>query len=171
MIRTAVLSPCGRYRYLLGRIWNEFAVATNPRTVLWAMLNPSTATHEVDDATVRRCIAFSKEWGYDGLEVVNLFALRSKDPYLLRKASAPIGPENDRRIREVAARAHLIVAAWGGQTALQTGRWVDVLAMLREHGDVYCLGKTASTAHPRHPLYVRSSQPLELLAEKLQEVA
>ena len=62
----------GPYRYLLWREWN----AKLPR-LLWILLNPSTADERVDDPTLRRVLGFSRSYGFGGLEVVNLFALRS----------------------------------------------------------------------------------------------
>lgn len=49
----------GNYRYLLGRKWDE-----NLQQVTFLMLNPSTADHEQDDPTLRKCINFAKFWGY-----------------------------------------------------------------------------------------------------------
>jgi SagB-type dehydrogenase family enzyme len=68
MRRIALFSPCGTFRYRLGRRWAE-----GP-TVGFVLLNPSTPDAEVDDQTVRRCIRFAQRDGYGGLEVVNLFA-------------------------------------------------------------------------------------------------
>ena len=48
MICTALFSPCGRFRYRLGRRWGE-----GP-TVAFVLLNPSTADQLRDDPTVRR---------------------------------------------------------------------------------------------------------------------
>jgi len=75
MVRSAVISKCGRYRYLLTRKWGK---RTDFAT--FVMLNPSTADGFRDDATIRKCIGFAKRWGFDGIQVVNLFAWRSRDP-------------------------------------------------------------------------------------------
>lgn len=119
------------------------------------MLNPSTADEEVDDPTIRRCIGFSRRDGLSGLRVVNLFALRSTDPAGLADAWDPVGPENDAWIRDVAARSHRIVVAWGAHPLART-RIGAVVPILRgaEGRRLWCLGTTASGA-PRHPLYVR----------------
>jgi hypothetical protein len=168
MISTAVISRCGQYRYLLGRIWNEPAICGIPRIALWVMLNPSTANAMRDDATIRRCIGFSKDWGYDGMEVANLFGFRARHPSAMASVADPVGPDNDAHIFGAAARAHLIIAAWGSHHAADAPRSVEVLAMLRKHRDVLCLGRTSNGA-PRHPLYVRKSMVRELLVGAQRE--
>ena len=150
MLRTALFSPDHTYRYLLTRTW-----ADGP-TILWLMLNPSTADEHVDDPTIRRCIAFSRAWGYGAMTAVNLFALRTPDPGPLRRHQDPIGPENDAHIAAAAARAGQIIAAWGAfPFAADQGRALDVLLSRSLH----CLGCTASGA-PRHPLYAPSTARL-----------
>lgn len=151
MQRDAVLSPDGRYRYWLARTWDD-----GPR-VCWVMLNPSTADASIDDPTIRRCIRFSRDWGYAGLVVVNLFAWRSTDPRELRTASDPVGPQNWAWIRSSMEKSERTVAAWGAG--------VEPVAHLRdqvENGDeqVWCLG-TTKDGHPRHPLYVRADTQLQ----------
>ena len=142
----AVISPCGRYRYRLWRRWDPGF------SVTWLMLNPSTADAEVDDPTIRKCIGFSKRWGYSAIEVVNLFAWRATDPKDLlarwRSAHDIVGPDNDRHILSAVARSPLVVAAWGNDDAARLGgRDAAVL-----HGfGAECLGRTSKGA-PRHPL-------------------
>lgn len=141
----------GPYRYLLWRVWNP----TVPR-LLWILLNPNTADEERDDPTLRRITGFSRTFGFGGLEVVNLFALRSPDPAALAQARDPIGPENDLTIRAAAARATTVVAAWGNAGTLY-GRDHAVLAQLT--GPLFCLGLTRSGS-PRHPLYLPGTSAL-----------
>ena len=45
--------------------------------MLVVMLNPSTATDEVDDPTIRRCIGFAKREGCAWLKVGNLSPVRA----------------------------------------------------------------------------------------------
>jgi hypothetical protein len=141
----------GDYRYTLGRKWGE-----GPR-VLWVMLNPSTADHRKDDPTLTRCLGFSRGWDFASLEVVNLFAYRSKDPADLTRVFDPLGPENDRWINDAAARATEVIVAWGAKIPRGwKGRPDRVLHMLRRHqAPVRCLG-TTKDGHPRHPLYLSS---------------
>jgi hypothetical protein len=143
----AVLDPTGAYRYRLWRRW-----AAGP-SVLFVLLNPSTADAERDDPTVRRCMAFARRWGFGAVEIVNLFALRTAVPRRLRAAPDPVGPDNDRHIALTARRADLIVAGWGAAGAY-LGRSTAVAGLLRRQAPLYCLGRTAC-GQPRHPLYVR----------------
>lgn len=148
--RGAVIA--GDYRYLLWRTWDAAL-----SRLLWVMLNPSTAGESSDDPTIRRCVGFSRSWGYGGLEVVNLFALRTAKPSTLRQATEPIGPENDRYIAEAATRADGIVVAWGEHGGYM-GRDRAVLALLWRHigRSLQCLGVNRDDS-PRHPLYVASA--------------
>jgi hypothetical protein len=124
------------------------------------MLNPSTANEETNDATIRRCIGFSQRWGYGGLDVVNLFALRATRPSMLRQVADPGGPENDRYISEAASRAASIVVAWGERGGY-LGRDLAVLELLSAHSaqPQYCLGVVRNGC-PRHPLYAPGSVDL-----------
>lgn len=133
----------GPYRYELRRRW-----AAGPQ-VAWVMLNPSTADADANDATIRRCVAFSRSWGYGALVVVNLFALRSTDPTALKTAVDPVGPGNDAYILAADDESEVTVAAWGAHGAL-FGRGREVRLALR---DPHVLALTKS-GEPRHPLYL-----------------
>ena len=118
------------------------------------MLNPSTADAAQDDPTIRRCIGFARAWGFAGVEIVNLFALRSTDPRALRRSCDPCGSDNDAHVRVAARRAHLMVLAWGMRGSL-LGRDREVLELLsRSRTRLLALGWTRS-GQPRHPLYLR----------------
>jgi hypothetical protein len=155
MKSTAIISEDGIYRYELTREWDE------GRHALWIMLNPSTADASQDDPTIRRCISFSQRWGFGGLRVCNLFALRATDPKELLGCPDPVGPENDDYILKNAELASCVHLAWGTKGALK-GRAEAVVQLLRATGRQYllCLG-TTKDGHPKHPLYIRSDvQPL-----------
>ena len=144
-----------RFRYWLHR---ELASAGREGLV-FVMLNPSTADAVNDDATIRRCVGFGRQWGYRELTVVNLFALRATKPADLRRHGAEaIGEHNDDVLRWM--RQHpatlMVVAAWGNQ-GTHLGRDAAAMAII---APTKALGVTKQGC-PKHPLYVRSSaQPL-----------
>jgi hypothetical protein len=117
------------------------------------MLNPSTADECSDDPTIRRCIGFARTWGYGGLEVVNLFALRATDPRALRVSRDPIGGSNDAYLRDAAARAAVMVIAWGAHGVFRS-RSAAALELLSPLARLLALGWTIA-GEPRHPLYLR----------------
>lgn len=148
----AAFSACGTYRYRLARHW-----APGPRLVA-VLLNPSTACAETDDATLRACVARARGWGFSGLVIVNLFALRATDPRALRHAADPVGPGNDAALCRACAEAAAVLCGWGRHGVLQ-GRAEAVTALLHDTGrPLWHLGRTAS-GQPRHPLYLSRSTP------------
>lgn len=152
---TAILSACGQYRYMLSRPGDMTATRG---AALFIMLNPSTADAEQDDPTIRRCRGFARAWGCTGIQVLNLYALRSTDPAALWTHTDPVGPENDEWLTKFALRADEVVCAWGANAQPQRAR--IVAGMLAANGvRLKCLGTTKAGA-PRHPLYVRGDQPL-----------
>lgn len=142
-----------RYRYVLTRDWGPEG---SNRRVYWIMLNPSTADAALDDPTIRRCRAFAKAWGFDGLAVLNLYAYRATNPALLSAVDDPIGPDNDLYLERMAFLASTgntpVVAAWGAKAG--AARVTQVINLLRDFRiEPQCLG-TTNGGHPRHPLYV-----------------
>ena len=144
-----------RYRYVLRR-----GLPEGPHdSIVFVMLNPSTADEIANDPTVERCVRRAEQWGYCELIVLNLFALRSTDPNALDYADDPVGPDNDRFLEWYLGRADCVVAAWGVNGGLirrdkHVRDIMDSLGVLP-----LCLG-TTKAGHPRHPLYVPYSQPL-----------
>ena len=151
MQRTADFSSCRRYRYALWRIWGG--------TTGYAMfvgLNPSTADENVDDPTIRRCMAFAKDWGYSGLCMANLFAYRATQPADMMSAGDPIGPDNDDWLRDASGGAAVVVAAWGVHGAFIGRHEVVRKTLPRLH---YL--RLTKDGHPGHPLYLpKTLQPV-----------
>jgi len=145
--RGADISGCGRYRY---RLWRTWGIGDR---VLWVMLNPSTADTGVDDPTIRKCIGFARRWGYAGIDVVNLFAWRSKRPRDLRKMGAlAVGRRNDFVIEASARLCREAICAWGnGGEIRHRGR--EVLDALRLVCRTRAL-KLTRPGNPGHPLHL-----------------
>lgn len=142
----AVFSPDRVYRYTLCRTWGG-----GGRHVNFVMLNPSTADEVSNDPTVERCQRRAVEWGYDGLFVTNIFALRSTDPAGLKAVDDPVGPANDQHLLTCARSANLVVCAWGNHGSLH-GRSGAVRSMLG--GVSLHVLKLAGSGEPCHPLYL-----------------
>lgn len=168
----AVLSECGAYRFRLWRRWAHFGVARGVPiggTMLFVMLNPSTADDKKPDPTLDRCVGFAKREGFGELRIVNLFALRTPFPSDLAKDWTKARAHEEANLRTIeieALTASRIVAAWG-QNETQ-GVDVRVLRLLRQYQDVYCLGRNADQT-PRHPLYLKNSTPLELYLKRFEQ--
>lgn len=149
---SAIFSDDGIYRYTLTRYLD--AIEGN---CVFVGLNPSTADATTDDATVRRCIRFARDWGYGRLTMVNLYAFRATNPRKLRAVDDPVGPDNDHHVSIAFGEADLIVAAWGA--GAQRARLADFTRLFGTW-PFYALGRTKSAA-PRHPLYMPAdSEPI-----------
>lgn len=164
-MKSASLSPCGTWRYTLGRVWDKKL----PRMV-WVMLNPSTADDKEDDPTIRQCCFFAGREGYGGITVVNLFAYRatkSQDLVRLGRGSLPnaVGPDNSRVLRWTLKEARLhrskIVCGWGAKGNMFGA--ADHFRSFARHilkYPTYCLGVTKD-GEPKHPLYIPHHRELE----------
>lgn len=154
--RDAEISDDGRYLYSLTREWGD-----GP-TLLFVMLNPSTADARQDDATIRRCIRLAHAHRFPRLVVVNLFAFRATEPEDLVRAGFPVGPDNHPAIDLHASMADAICVAWGASAAhpAVAERISQVVPMLRRRHPLRCLGTTRS-GHPRHPLFVPAEKRME----------
>jgi hypothetical protein len=162
--RGADFSECGAYRYRLWRWWEPGLWSQNTRAVCWIMLNPSTADAEQDDPTIRRCVGFSRAWGYVGAVIVNLFALRTTDPGRLYEHPDPIGPDNSVFLETEAQCGAIVIAAWGTH-GVCGDRGEAVRERLRElRVDLHHLGLTKD-GHPSHPLYLPKTRTPELWAQ------
>jgi hypothetical protein len=151
------MSEDGKYRYHLYRKLAD----GDRRIATFIMLNPSTADHEIDDPTVRKCIGFCRRWRCGELHVVNLFAIRATRPAEMKLAADPVGPENigwvKRAVSTVNAtndsdQRNAVICAWGTH-----GSYLDqdmaVLSSIQSACKPMALGFTRD-GHPRHPLYV-----------------
>lgn len=151
MIKAADISPCGKYRYELRRIWD-----LNKPLACLVGLNPSTADAKEDDPTIRRCIDFVTGWGYGGFIMVNLFAWRAIDPKELMLQEHRVGAFNNKYILDAVSRAKLVVFCWGNWGGI-FGRDEEVIRMVP---DAQCFGLTKD-GHPKHPLYLHHTTQLQ----------
>lgn len=159
------------HRYVLRRSWG-FNTSSG-RIVNFIMLNPSTAGDVFDDPTIRRCVGFSKRWGFDGIVVTNLFSFRATNPEDLRKiaesnARLAIGESNDEWIVKEAANSSAVICAWGNKCDdIILGRDLYVVSMLRST-DLFCIRRTKK-GNPAHPVREGYTKEPTLFMPKLAD--
>lgn len=140
----AEFSECRKYRYCLWRIWDK-----NKPLVMFIGLNPSTANETIDDPTIRRVKGFATKWEYGGVYMTNLFAFVTAYPEELKGVRDPLG-DNDKWLKQVAARCEKIIFAWGSFEEAQE-RAKQVIEMFPK-SQALVINNDGS---PRHPLYVK----------------
>lgn len=157
MKKTALISDCQQYRYTLTREWGD-----GPRAI-FVLLNPSKADSELDDMSVTKGIGFATDLGCGSLLYLNLFALRSTDPAALLLHKDPVGPRNDRVIKDLLFDKGVVIAAWGSHTSeinqLIQGR-LQLLRKALGFRELWCLG-TTKDGSPRHPSRLAYATELE----------
>lgn len=142
IVRSAEISDCKKYRYALWRHWGA-----GKSYAMFIGLNPSTADDKIDDPTIRRCMAYAKAWGYDGLCMTNLFAYRATLPDKMKRSRDPVGPETDRWLKKLAKKAGVVVAAWGVHGQFMQ-RDQEVKAMIQPLHHL----RLTKRGYPGHPL-------------------
>lgn len=157
IIKSAVISDCGCYRYVLRREWND---DLPPMLIL--MLNPSKADAERDDPTITRSIHRAKLEGCGSLVVGNAGAGRATYPKDWAAMEDPYGPDNRYHIRRLLIECWLdegkAVVAWGTLGHDKAGYILDIAKVVGIK--LWCLGKTKA-GDPRHPLYMPYDKRLE----------
>jgi hypothetical protein len=160
MIKHAIFSSDRKYRSVLVRKW-----APGP-TLMFLMLNPSTADEDDNDPTVARCVVRAELGGYGSIAVCNIFAYVSTDPRQLTTLPEQyaIGYDNDSIILETARSSAKVICGWGKWGSLYR-RGERVLDLLRGNGIVPHALRINLDGTPAHPLYLPYHlQPLPMFA-------
>jgi len=151
------------YRSWLCRHFTTEKENTNP--AIFCMLNPSTADQSKDDPTIRRCISFALREKRTSLYVVNLFNKRATNPKDLWASPEETWRNEDgcSALCDAMDFAKMtkspIVCAWGAHHKARDAADAFFIDCQNNGVEMVCLGKTQSGA-PRHPLYVKSDQPI-----------
>lgn len=156
---SAVLSPCGLYRYRLER-----TVAMEGPVYAFFGVNPSTADASVDDATVRKWIGFTKLWGGSRFIVGNVFAYRATDVRTLAGIDRPAGQENVAHLFDIMRDADILVPCWGNSDKVPKelrGEFSAVLLRILESGKPAMHFGLTKSGDPKHPLMLGYATPLQ----------
>jgi hypothetical protein len=149
VISTAVFSDCKRYRYELHRRWGNEPY----KPIMFLMMNPSTATEDLDDPTVRKCRTYASLWGYNHLMITNVMAYRATHPKDLFDVYDPVGTDNLKSIcRLLEDYKPFLVCAWGKLHKNLSYAEDDVMRRIVDYSPhVLRLNKDGK---PGHPLYL-----------------
>lgn len=150
--RDATFSDDGIYRYRLDITWDP-----SLRTLTTIALNPSTATHEKDDNTIRACKKLARNMGFGSYRMLNAFALRSTDYKALFRAGDPIGPDNTMEFLKFWCDGTFVLACWGAH--ITERRWKHYYRgreIAENIPHLHAL-KVTQSGHPQHPLYISAS--------------
>lgn len=151
MIRTSEFSECGKYRYLLNRIWDE-----EKPVAMCIGLNPSVAGQkkkdgtEKDDPTITRLIATLTALGYGGLRMTNLYAYISSKPDKLFEVPDNLG-NNDYWLTHAALASQQIIFCWGNFK--RTEHRVKRVREMFPSGKCFGKNKNGSPWHPLAMMY------------------
>jgi len=131
-----------------------------PRTAAWLMLNPSRASHLIDDPTAGRVVHHSARAGCPRSLVGNVFPLRTPYPADLERmiAAGELTDEmvtaNLEALTMIAGQADIHVVAFGAAAGrdwpLSVKRALEAFS-LGNTVPLYCLG-TSGGGDPLHPL-------------------
>lgn len=158
---TAILSPCGAYRYRLER---ECSMPfEGSKTFAFFGVNPSTADATLDDATVRKWRGFTLRNGGHRFIVANVFAYRSTDPAVLTYQDDPFGPQWLEHLQSVIADADVLVPCWGRLAKMPKdlrGAPAQLLATLLRAGKPVLHFGVTGCGQPKHPLMLGYDTPL-----------
>lgn len=162
MIKSATLNETRTHRFDLVRRWNY-----DQPIIMWGGgLNPSTADAYEDDPTIRRCIGFTKDMGYGGFVIVNLFSFRSPHPNdvkrkYLEDKDVTFGKWNTSIVQEWLRRVDKVIPCWGTNGSWAKDQVMEMCAVVVVFASpCQCLGYTKE-GHPKHPLMVPRNVPIE----------
>jgi hypothetical protein len=161
-----VFSPCRKYRFTLWRDWDSDLLTgcsddlpNSDKYVQFIGLNPSTADETINDPTIRRCVDFSKRWGYGAFCMTNIFPFRATDPNDMMEHAEPaeMRIENAKWVERIAEGAGLIICAWGkhGSHLKRGEKFIEHLRDIKQF-NVHHLGLNGDGS-PKHPLYLKST--------------
>lgn len=150
---SAVLSPCGMYRYRLDR---QLTMGDGPVYAFFG-INPSTADASLDDATVRKWTGFCKRWGASRYIVGNVFPYRATDVKELGRCEQPIGDfaTYAKHMKQITVEADILVPCWGNTNKVPPAlrsRFASLLRALPGTGKPIKVFGLTKSGDPMHPL-------------------
>ena len=148
-----------RNRYILGHF------SENP--LLCIGVNPSTATPNNPDQTIKSVERIAKINGFDGWIMINLYPQRATNPNDMDSSmDMAIHAENLAAIKEVVEKYSIktIWAAWGTLIEKRTylKKCLQDIYSITTSCTWVSIGKCTKHGHPHHPLYLSTKSPINL---------
>jgi len=148
-------SPDNKYRYALG-VQEQFGKGD----ILYCFgVNPSTATPEKYDPTIKRVIRVTNKLGYDSWTMFNLYPRRATNPANLDMDINEEEHEKNLKAISTIKNGSTVWAAWGD--LVDTRPFLrnclsDILTRLKEKEIKWVkMGELTKNGNPRHPLYLK----------------
>jgi len=147
----------------------RYALKKEGKKMLYVFgVNPSTATDKKSDPTMRKVKKFAENFGFDGYAMLNLYPLRSTNPYALPKEiDEELHQKNLRCIGEVIGDAKNPVVLFAFGNPIYAAHYLkkcfkDIVTMLKPLCPQWKrLGTLTKAGNPRHPSWAPSASTLE----------
>ena len=147
------------YRYILG------TRGQNPLIVIGA--NPSTASPERLDPTLRSAERIAAYNGYDSFLMLNVYPQRATDPKLVEKEGNEFLMHENVRALEYSlslSPTKNVWCAWGnvieGRPYMKKGARDEIAAGEKLGANWLCAGPPLKSGNPHHPLYLKTQTKL-----------
>ena len=147
MIKFAEFSKDKKHRYYLLRKWSE------KEQVVYILLNPSKANDINNDHTINRLILISKNLGYGGFKVVNLYTFITPLRHKLYEKKRKFSTKNKKLILNLIGKHNTVIYGWGATESEPI--W---LRNLVKNPFCFAVNKNGT---PKHPLYLRKNSTLK----------
>ncbi|RPF53925.1 DUF1643 domain-containing protein [Aquisalibacillus elongatus] len=144
-----------RNRYMLECEWD----AGKP-LVTFVLFNPSIGGVDESDLTLKRCLAYSRRWGYGSMRVVNLYSQVSTKPEELVPPKIEEVELNNFYIKQSVDLADRVIFGWGVRPG-NLYRIHEVIQMVPKEKR-YCIYKNKTLEYPKHPSRLKKElEPLK----------
>ena len=143
MLKYAEFSKDKKHRYSLSRKWSE------KEQILFILLNPSNGDGINNDPTIRRLISISKNLGYGGFKIVNLFTLITPLRNKLYEKKRKFSKKNKNLIFNLITQHKKVIYGWGATE--KEPIWLKNIIK-----NPMCF-QTNKNGTPKHPLYLKKS--------------
>lgn len=148
---------------------NRYALIKEGESMLYVFgVNPSTATDKKSDPTMQKVKKFAENFGFNGYAMLNLYPLRSTNPYALpKKMNEELHQKNLRYIKEVIGNAINPVVLFAFGNSINATPYLrkclkDIVSILKPLCPQWKqLGTLTKMGNPRHPSRAAYSSILE----------